>query len=108
MPSALAQEAVLDAIGDRTRRAILLELRAGPQAVGELARRLPVGRPAVSQHLKVLKDVGLVTARQDGTRQLYRLDTAGIGALRTWLDGLWDQALDAYKAAVEGGPEGVR
>jgi DNA-binding transcriptional ArsR family regulator len=94
-------DALLDAIGDRTRRAILLELRAGPQPVGELARRLPVGRPAVSQHLKVLKDVGLVTSRQEGTRRRYQLDPAGIGTLRGWLDGLWDRALDAYKAAVE-------
>jgi DNA-binding transcriptional ArsR family regulator len=99
-------EALLDAIGDRTRRAILLELRDGPQPVGELARRLPVGRPAVSQHLKVLKDAHLVTSRQDGTRRRYELDPAGIGALRGWLDGLWDRALDAYRVAVEQHEEG--
>ncbi len=103
----LPSEALLDAIGDRTRRSILLQLRDGPQPVGELARRLPVGRPAVSQHLKVLKDVGLVTSSQEGTRRRYQLDPAGIGALRAWLDSLWDRALDAYKAALEqpGAPE---
>lgn len=99
--AALPPEALLDAIGDRTRRAILLELRDGPQPVGELARRLPVGRPAVSQHLKVLKEAGLVASEQEGTRHRYRLDPAGINALRAWLDGLWDQALDAYKRAVD-------
>jgi DNA-binding transcriptional ArsR family regulator len=99
--SALGYDALLDAIGDRTRRSILLQLRNGPQPVGELARHLPVGRPAVSQHLKVLKEVGLVTSRQEGTRRRYQLDPAGIAALRTWLDGLWDRALDAYAAAVE-------
>lgn len=103
-----ASEALLDAIGDRTRRAILFQLRDGPQPVGELARRLPVGRPAVSQHLKVLKDVGLVTSRQEGTRRRYELDPAGIGALRAWLDGLWDRALDAYKTAVEQPDEAER
>ncbi len=91
----------MDAIGDRTRRSILLQLRDGPQPVGELARRLPVGRPAVSQHLKVLKEVGLVTSHQEGTRRRYQLDPVGIGALRAWLDGLWDRALDAYRAALE-------
>jgi DNA-binding transcriptional ArsR family regulator len=101
-------EALLDAVGDRTRRSILLQLRDGPQPVGELARRLPVGRPAVSQHLKVLKDVGLVTSHQEGTRRRYQLDPAGIGALRAWLDGLWDGALDAYKAAVEQPEDGER
>src|SRR5579859_6856437 len=99
-------EALLDAIGDRTRRAILLELRDGPQPVGELARRLPVGRPAVSQHLKVLKDARLVTSRQDGTRRRYELALAGIRALRGWLDGLWDRALDAYRVAAEQQDEG--
>ena len=101
-------EALLDAIGDRTRRSILLQLRDGPQPVGELARRLPVGRPAVSQHLKVLKDVGLVTSSPDGTRRRYELDPAGIGALRAWLDSLWDRALDAYRSALEQPEESQR
>jgi DNA-binding transcriptional ArsR family regulator len=96
-----ATDALFDALGDGTRRAILEQLRGGPLPVVEITRRLPVGRPAVSQHLKVLKAVGLVTARQDGTRRRYQLDPAGLSAVRAWLDGLWDQALDAYKAAVE-------
>jgi DNA-binding transcriptional ArsR family regulator len=96
-----APDALLDALGDGTRRAILEQLRGGPLPVVEITRRLPVGRPAVSQHLKVLKDAGLVSARQDGTRRRYQLDPAGIMAVRAWLDGLWDEALDAYKAAVE-------
>jgi DNA-binding transcriptional ArsR family regulator len=96
-----ATDALFDALGDGTRRAILEQLRAGPLPVVEITRRLPVGRPAVSQHLKVLKDAGLVSARQDGTRRRYQLDPAGISAVRAWLDGLWDQALDAYGAAVE-------
>jgi DNA-binding transcriptional ArsR family regulator len=94
-------DALFDALGDGTRRAILEQLRGGPLPVVEITRRLPVGRPAVSQHLKVLKDAGLVSARQDGTKRRYQLDPAGIAAVRAWLDGLWDQALDAYKAAVE-------
>ena len=96
-----ATDALFDALGDGTRRAILEQLRGGPLPVVEITRRLPVGRPAVSQHLKVLKDAGLVSARQDGTRRRYQLDPTGITAVRAWLDGLWDQALDAYKAAVE-------
>jgi DNA-binding transcriptional ArsR family regulator len=96
-----ATDALFDALGDGTRRAILEQLRGGPLPVVEITRRLPVGRPAVSQHLKVLKDAGLVSARQDGTRRRYQLDPAGITAVRAWLDGLWEQALDAYKAAVE-------
>jgi DNA-binding transcriptional ArsR family regulator len=96
-----ATDALFDALGDGTRRAILEQLRGGPLPVVEITRRLPVGRPAVSQHLKVLKDAGLVSARQDGTRRRYQLDPAGITAIRAWLDGLWDQALDAYKTAVE-------
>ena len=96
-----ATDALFHALGDGTRRAILEQLRGGPLPVVEITRRLPVGRPAVSQHLKVLKAAGLVSARRDGTRRRYQLDPAGLTAVRTWLDGLWDQALDAYKAAVE-------
>jgi DNA-binding transcriptional ArsR family regulator len=96
-----ATDALFDALGDGTRRAILEQLRGGPLPVVEITRRLPVGRPAVSQHLKVLKDAGLVSARQDGTRRRSQHDAAGITAIRAWLDGLWDQALDAYKTAVE-------
>ena len=91
----------LTALGDPTRRAIFERLAGGPQAVGELARDLPVSRPAVSQHLKVLKDAGLVTDRADGTRRLYQLDPTGIEAVRAYFDTFWNQALAAFKQAVE-------
>jgi DNA-binding transcriptional ArsR family regulator len=95
------QDGLLDALGDPTRRAIFELLTAGPLAVGELASRLPVSRPAVSQHLKVLKQAGLVVDHAEGTRRLYRVDPNGVDALRTWLDGVWTSALDAFKAAAE-------
>lgn len=91
----------LDALGDSTRRAIVEQLRGGPRAVGELASGLPVSRPAVSQHLRVLKEAGLVTERQEGTRRLYRLDPAGLGEVRSYLDRFWDNALADFKAAAE-------
>ena len=91
----------LAALGDPTRRAIFERLGREPLAVGELARELPVSRPAVSQHLKVLKDAGLVTDRAEGTRRIYQLDPAGVGALRAYLDQFWSDALAAYKLAVE-------
>ena len=91
----------LTALGDPTRRAIFERLAGGPQAVGELAKDLPVSRPAVSQHLKVLKDAGLVTDRRDGTRRLYQLDPTGIEAVRSYFDTLWTNALAAFKTAVE-------
>jgi DNA-binding transcriptional ArsR family regulator len=91
----------LTALGDPTRRAIFERLAGGPRAVGELADELPVSRPAVSQHLKVLKDAGLVVDRPDGTRRLYQLDPTGIEAVRGYFDTLWTQALAAYKMAVE-------
>jgi DNA-binding transcriptional ArsR family regulator len=91
----------LTALGDPTRRAIFERLAGGPRAVGELARELPVSRPAVSQHLKVLKAAGLVVDRPDGTRRLYQLDPTGIEAVRGYFDTLWTQALAAYKMAVE-------
>jgi DNA-binding transcriptional ArsR family regulator len=93
-------EAVLDALGDRTRRQIVERLRLGPCSVGELAARLPVSRPAVSQHLTVLRRSGLVSYEERGTRNVYRLDPAGLGGLRTWLDGFWDAALASYADAV--------
>ena len=89
------------ALGDPTRRAIFERLADRPRAVGELARELPVSRPAVSQHLKVLKHAGLVMDRPAGTRRIYQLDPDGLGALRAYLDHFWDQALAAYKSAVE-------
>jgi DNA-binding transcriptional ArsR family regulator len=91
----------LAALGDPTRRAIFERLANGPRAVGELASELPVSRPAVSQHLKVLKDAGLVLDRPHGTRRLYQLDPAGIEAVRGYFDTLWHHALTAFKEAVE-------
>ena len=91
----------LAALADPTRRAIFERLGGGPRAVAELARGLPVSRPAVSQHLKVLKQAGLVAGRPDGARRLYQLNPDGLGALRAWLDQFWDQALAAFAAAAE-------
>jgi DNA-binding transcriptional ArsR family regulator len=91
----------LAALGDPTRRAIFERLAERPQAVGELARELPVSRPAVSQHLKVLKDAGLVIDRPAGARRIYQLDPDGVGDLRAYLDQFWRRALAAYKEAVE-------
>ena len=91
----------MDALGDPTRRAIFEQLRRGPRAVGEIAADLPVSRPAVSQHLRVLKDAGLVTERRAGTRRLYRLDPDGLGELRDYFDGFWTEALAGFKAAAE-------
>jgi DNA-binding transcriptional ArsR family regulator len=91
----------LTALGDPTRRAIFERLAQGPRPVGELAKDLPVSRPAVSQHLKVLKDAGLVIDRRDGTRRLYQLDPSGIEAVRAYFDTLWTNALAAFKTAVE-------
>jgi DNA-binding transcriptional ArsR family regulator len=92
---------VLDALGDPTRRRVLELLRPGPRAVGELASELPVSRPAVSQHLRVLKGAGLVSERREGTRHLYRIDPAGLEALRTYLETFWDDALAAFAEAAD-------
>ena len=89
------------ALGDPTRRAIFERLADRPSAVGELARELPVSRPAVSQHLKVLKDARLVVDRRAGNRRIYRLDPDGVGALRADLEQFWSKALATYKAVVE-------
>jgi DNA-binding transcriptional ArsR family regulator len=89
------------ALADPTRRAVFERLAAGPRAVGDLAKGLPVSRPAVSQHLKVLKDAGLVSDRSEGTRRVYQIDPKGLGALRAWLDQFWAQALTAYAAEVD-------
>ena len=89
------------ALADPTRRAVFERLAGGPRAVGALAKGLPVSRPAVSQHLKILKEAGLVTDRPDGTRRVYQIDPKGLGELRAWLDRFWDAALDAFKAEVE-------
>ena len=91
----------LDAIGDVTRRALLERLRRGALPVGELARGLPVSRPAVSQHLRVLKDAHLVRSQTVGTRNYYRLDPRGFATLRSYFEGFWGDALEAFKAKVE-------
>lgn len=89
------------ALGDPTRRQIFERVARRPQSVGELAEGLPVSRPAVSQHLKVLKEAGLVIDRPAGNRRIYQLDPEGIGALRAYLDQFWSRALTAFKAAAE-------
>jgi DNA-binding transcriptional ArsR family regulator len=89
------------ALGDPTRRAIFERVADRPQAVGELASGLPVSRPAVSQHLKVLKQAGLVVDHSEGNRRIYRVDPSGVQALRAQLDRFWNQALAAYKEVVE-------
>lgn len=91
----------LTALGDPTRREVFERLKSGPQSVGAIARCMPVSRPAVSQHLKVLKDAGLVADHPEGTRRVYYIDPSGLGALRQWLDQFWDQALTAFQAEVE-------
>ncbi len=91
----------LDALGDPTRRQVFKRLRGGPCSVGDIAQGMDVTRPAVSQHLKVLRDAGLVGVRAAGTRRLYEVDMRGIKALRSWIDGFWDEALNAFKAAAE-------
>jgi DNA-binding transcriptional ArsR family regulator len=93
------------ALGDPTRRAIFERLADRPQPVGELADAFPVSRPAVSQHLKVLKDAGLVIDRRAGNRRIYQVDPGGVGALRAQLDRFWSQALAAYKEVVEQDPQ---
>ena len=95
--------AAFAALSDPTRRLVLERLAAGPRAVGEIAEGVPVSRPAVSQHLKVLKEAGLVSDRQDGARRIYAIDPNGLGAVRAWLDQFWDAALLAFKAEAERG-----
>ena len=94
-------QAGLDALGDATRMAIFQKLSSGPIAVSELARMLPVSRPAVSQHLRVLKDAGLVMDTKAGTRRLYQLDPEGVARLRAHFDQMWTRAMSAFQAAAE-------
>ena len=94
-------ERAFDALGDPTRRIVLKRLRNGARSVGEIAHGMDVSRPAVSQHLKVLKTAGLVVIRAEGTRRLYGIDTRGIETLRSWLDGFWGETLVAFKKAAE-------
>jgi DNA-binding transcriptional ArsR family regulator len=97
----MAYQDPMDALGDRTRRAIFEQLRKGPRAVGEIADELPVSRPAVSQHLRVLKESGLVTERRNGTRRIYRVDPDGVAGLRAYFDEFWNEALTAFAEAAE-------
>src|SRR5437868_8475349 len=101
MANALRRSRAFTALADPTRRAVFERLGQGPRAVGELAAGLPVSRPAVSQHLKVLKEAGLVIDRPDGARRVYQIDPQGLGQLRAWLDRFWDEALEAFKAEAE-------
>jgi DNA-binding transcriptional ArsR family regulator len=94
-------ERALDALGDPTRRSVFRRLQHRTLSVGQIADGMEVTRPAVSQHLKVLKAAGLVVVRAEGTRRLYAVDTRGIEAVRSWLDGFWDEALIAFKRAAE-------
>ena len=91
----------LQCLSDPTRRRVFERLRSGPQSVGVLAKGLPVSRPAVSQHLKALKDAGLVIDRSEGARRVYYIDPEGLGELRRWLDQFWDDALDSFKREAE-------
>jgi DNA-binding transcriptional ArsR family regulator len=96
------QEVQLDALGDATRRAILARLLTGPMPVGKLAYGFPVSRPAISQHLRVLKQANLVVDRAEGNRRLYMIHPAGFESLREYFDQFWNQALTAFKKKVEG------
>jgi len=91
----------LAALGDPTRRAIFERVARHPAAVGEIAREMPVSRPAVSQHLRVLKEANLVTETNEGVRRIYRIDPRGIAAMRDWLDAMWSSALDDFAAYAD-------
>jgi len=97
----MAYADAIQALGDPTRRTVFETLREGPRSVGDLARGLPVSRPAVSQHLRVLEHAGLVRARREGTRNFYSVDGDGLADLREYFQGFWDEALAAFKAAAE-------
>jgi DNA-binding transcriptional ArsR family regulator len=105
--------AAFAALADSTRRRVLETLLTGPKPVGEIAADLPVSRPAVSQHLKVLKDAGLVNDHADGAQRIYAIDPQGLGTMRAWLDQFWDAALESFKTELErpqttGNPKGGR
>ncbi len=99
----MAYEMKFEALAAPTRRAVFEKLRDGPLSVKALAAGLPVSRPAVSQHLKVLKEAGLVLESRDGVKRIYRLDTEGLQEMRSYFDAFWDHALAAYKRSLEGG-----
>jgi DNA-binding transcriptional ArsR family regulator len=104
----MTYEATLYALADPTRRAIFERLRAGPRPVGELAAGLPVSRPAVSQHLRVLREAALVVERREGTRNIYNIDPRGLDELRTYVEGFWHGVLGAFKEAAEAEAKEVR
>lgn len=97
----ISVERALDALGDPTRRLVFRRLRAGTRSVAEIAEGLDISRPAVSQHLKILKTAGLALVRIDGTRHLYAVDMRGVEAVRRWFDEFWDAALGAFKRVAE-------
>jgi len=101
MLATVQTERALDALGDPTRRAVFKRLRKGARSVQEIAAGMAVSRPAVSQHLKILKTAGLVVVRTEGARRFYGIDIRGVEALRDWLDGFWNEALMAFKEAAE-------
>jgi len=101
----MAYQSAFVALADPTRRSVFERLLDGPQPVGRIARGMPVSRPAVSQHLKVLKEAGLVTDRAEGTRRVYCIDPHGLAAVRRYLDQFWDQALTAFAAEAEKKPQ---
>ena len=93
----------LEACADPTRRAVLVALRHGPRSVGEITRELPVSQSAVSQHLRVLREAGLVQSRPDGARRLYSVDLEGLGQVRAWFDQFWDDVLESFAHHVDSG-----
>jgi DNA-binding transcriptional ArsR family regulator len=97
----MANQRAFAALADPTRREVFERLANGPRSVGELAQAMPVSRPAVSHHLKVLKEAGLVSDHPEGARRVYQIDPQGLGQIRAWLDRFWDQALAAFQAEVE-------
>ncbi len=103
----MAYQRVLSALSDPTRQALLERLRERPHSVGELAQRLPVSQPAVSQHLRVLREARLVTLRRDGTRRIYSLDPTGLDELRRYVESFWSGVLDAYASRTEEQPQGA-
>lgn len=99
----MTYQTALIALSDPTRRQVFEQLRRGPKSVGKIAAGMPVSRPAVSQHLGVLKKAGLVGDRAEGTRRVYYIDPHGLAAIRIWLDQFWDDALSGFKAELEKG-----
>ena len=97
----MAYQAAFIALADPTRRRVFEQLRRGPKSVGTIAAHMPVSRPAVSQHLGVLKKAGLVVDRAEGTRRVYYIDPKGLAAIRIWLDQFWDEALSAFQSELE-------